>query len=659
MRRRLLLAPLVPAGVLALLCCSPALGAANANAYRAAHAAIQAENQRPGTRSWVVTHPDLTKIAGYTDRMSFAPGDQVPLYVDSHGDPWTYRVYRLGYYHGRGGRLVVDTTGPIAGVAQPAFTLVNPGHLSIPKTPWTSTAAVQTAGDWVSGVYLVQLTDTANGAQSYVSFTLTAKNPAPAVVVLPTNTYTAYNRWLGWCTYYNSQIESMNRPYFDGDGAAGRFFTLDYPLIYWLEKHSFPVSYATDDDDTAGTTAGPATKLVIESGHAEYQTWRARTYLEKLLAHGVSLALFGGNSWTAQARVDLKNRIYTFWRAPGTDPIKPPHATVLWMRDGWYQNALTGVVQAWGKPIGRARVQNQSSWAWQGAGVSDNMDVTPMLGLEHDGISTHGASSPRGLQILTRIPLQYWGKGKVAPSSEMVLTNRPAGSFVFAAGMLGFNWSLSYPNRSGWPESLVQKTYPSNARYVNVHLQRMAANLIQRATGYPNPIAARANPYRRQRVEIQDPVRLEPATRTTIVNWTGTPRGARYTRIAIGHRHVATVPAGHETWTGHGQPLGKHTVELTFVDRSGRRIATAEKTYTVAPANSSVFRYAFSLYIDYGDDAGPALQPPPYPVWEYYDLHQRSDGWLARFGGRTTGATALSNRIVESPAALAAGTDES
>lgn len=98
---------------------------------------IVTENQKPGTRDWLLTKVDAViaqknilgedsphfvrskKIEAYASRTSYSAGDTVTLFVST--DPsseFVVDVYRLGFYQGHGGRHMLHA-GPIAGKAQP------------------------------------------------------------------------------------------------------------------------------------------------------------------------------------------------------------------------------------------------------------------------------------------------------------------------------------------------------------------------------------------------------------------------------------------------------------------------------------------------------------------------------------------------------------
>ncbi|MBV8462901.1 MAG: hypothetical protein JO368_06385, partial [Acidimicrobiales bacterium] len=79
-----------------------------------------AENAKPGTLNWICNHvqPDHA-LEGFAGQVSAVPGDAVPLFVNTTARAVQVQVYRMGYYHGLGGRLVVQTDF-VAAKPQPA-----------------------------------------------------------------------------------------------------------------------------------------------------------------------------------------------------------------------------------------------------------------------------------------------------------------------------------------------------------------------------------------------------------------------------------------------------------------------------------------------------------------------------------------------------------
>src|SRR5439155_10987524 len=82
------------AGLFCLAAAAPAL-AANP---------VQAENLRAGTTAWQVASAGA-RAQGYTSEISVLPGQLVHFHVRAEA-PYSLRIYRLGWYGGRGGRLL-------------------------------------------------------------------------------------------------------------------------------------------------------------------------------------------------------------------------------------------------------------------------------------------------------------------------------------------------------------------------------------------------------------------------------------------------------------------------------------------------------------------------------------------------------------------------
>jgi hypothetical protein len=80
-----------------------------------------------------------------------AAGESIDFMVSA--DPpgkFTIDVFRMGYYGGRGARLMT-TLGPLAGKAQPMPPV---GPRRVRECRWTPAASLTVPADWPSGVYL-------------------------------------------------------------------------------------------------------------------------------------------------------------------------------------------------------------------------------------------------------------------------------------------------------------------------------------------------------------------------------------------------------------------------------------------------------------------------------------------------------------------------
>ena len=99
------------------------------------------------------------------------------------------------------------------------------------------------SGDWPSGLYAARL-ESDDGRVGFAPFVLRAETPSPlrVAVVLPTNTWQAYNLYDadgdGWGdTWYagGSPPVVLDRPYRDR-GVPPRFRRYDFPFLRFLEK---------------------------------------------------------------------------------------------------------------------------------------------------------------------------------------------------------------------------------------------------------------------------------------------------------------------------------------------------------------------------------------------------------------------------------------
>jgi len=573
-----------------------------ATAANAKSSVIAAENALPGTTSWFIDTPRQDEIAGYFDHVSYLPGRAATLYVESHGDPFSYTVYRMGYYQGLGGRKVASGK-VLANAPQPVATVDGDydGGPKLLATNWHSSAVIALGSSWVSGYYLVRLRDTVNGGESYANFTLRSATPAPIVINLSTNTWQAYNLWGSLSLYRDSRVTpalasrsgvahqvSFLRPYLSGWG-AGMFFHYDRPLVAWAEEHGYPVSYSTDEDVRHGREAGALTKLVIFSGHEEYYSMADRSELLRLTARGVSQAFFGGNAWAWQARFDDTAHVMSVWRMKSLDPDKDQQTkAVRWESVGLPQDALTGTMETWGTQTGAQSPYATASWPWNGAGVVSGEDLGPVDGTEWDGITVNSALAPN-LLMLSRTP--FSGMPGVPANQAMTLWQKTPSAFVFAAGQIGFNWNLSYPGVA--PSTWVDPHYPASSQ-VKPAVERLVGNLINRATGLANPIApisptGAAAPFTLLAPQAGQYVKATPSPLGVV--WSDPPAGTAKIRVYVDGRLAATSGPGRNVLVTNGIPkLGLHTIRVVALASGGGILAKLRAPVAVLAANDAAFR---------------------------------------------------------------------
>src|ERR1700751_2849507 len=100
-----------------LSACGGSSGSGSASATVAATSAtaanpVQRENSRPGNPGWQIPASAGTVITGYASETSVAPGQSFHLHVAApRGSHYRVLVYRLGWYRGAGGRLIMCVPG--------------------------------------------------------------------------------------------------------------------------------------------------------------------------------------------------------------------------------------------------------------------------------------------------------------------------------------------------------------------------------------------------------------------------------------------------------------------------------------------------------------------------------------------------------------------
>src|SRR5688572_1354568 len=140
---------------------------------------IIAENRNEGTTSWLIKVPEKQceypdhqncrrpQVEGYCSNTSYAKGDTLEIFVSTEpSSTYTLDIFRMGYYGGKGGRLM-KSAGTLQGKPQPVPTA---GTNNLVECKWERSYQMIIPDDWTSGVYLGKLTAATDSSQSYVVF---------------------------------------------------------------------------------------------------------------------------------------------------------------------------------------------------------------------------------------------------------------------------------------------------------------------------------------------------------------------------------------------------------------------------------------------------------------------------------------------------------
>lgn len=429
------------------------------------------ENSRPGTPGWQIPASAGKVITGYASETSVAPGQSFHLYVAAPaGSQYRVLVYRLGWYHGVGGRLVMCVPGCAsshAAIAQPSPT--TPGSVTgLFWAPWRLTDRVEIPPDAVSGYYEAKLKIVAGAHAGAVGSVPLIVRQSPAVaastvlVQVPVNTWEAYNPWGGKSLYQfgtgkHALEVSFDRP-FDQQTFHDMVTKLELPWVRFLERDGIDVSYQTDVDTDESPGSLLQHRLVFAIGHDEYWTQRMRGAFDEALALSTNL-MFGSNSGEWRMRYAAGRRTIVEWRDPSIDPV---HDTRL--ENGFFRAfgepecKLMGVEHQWAAqrsltaPPTSYTVVGPSSDPWlAAAGLAPGDAVPRVVGYEWDSF-VPGCFKGHVVPLMTAsIP----GSDGVSHSADMVRATAPSGGRVFAMGTMELAWELGdLDGRCGNPQVL-------------------------------------------------------------------------------------------------------------------------------------------------------------------------------------------------------------
>ena len=416
---------------------------------------IVLENADAGASGWAATSTPQENINGYASEVSVLPGAVLHLHVSSApASRYRVEIYRLGWYDGAGARLM--TCVPSCGGDEPGTAYPTPSPN--PQTGevvagWPVTDTVPIGDDWTSGYYVARLVRTSGyraGFAADVPFIVREPpgTDSTILVVAPVNTWEAYNGWGGKSLYtYNSGAVaatevSFDRPY--TTSTAMLPFRYEYPLVRFLERGGYDVSYTTDSDVDADPGELLAHQLVITAGHDEYWSSTMRDAYEGARDAGTNLAFLGANTGYWQMRYADDRRTIVEYRSAAADPEPDPALKTVRFRDllpprpecsllGVESTGL-GSEETDVAPFDVVVADGAAGDPWfAGTGLYSGSVVPGIGGYEWD--STQPGCTQPGLKLL------FHGDFGGEPFDAVRYAAR-SGARVFSAGSIEFAWGL-------------------------------------------------------------------------------------------------------------------------------------------------------------------------------------------------------------------------
>ncbi len=285
-----------------LLFISPHARAQEADPCAAPANEVVAENCKQGdpASEWDVQGSGDPSIQGFATDMSVDQGETVQFKVKTDATDYRLDIYRMGYYDGDGAREVA-TVQPSATLPQDQPNCLNEQSTGlIDCGNWDISASWDVPNDAVSGVYFAKLVGP-SGASHIVFVVRDDDGESNMLFQTADTTWQAYNSYGGNSLYTGSPAGraykvSYNRPFNTRAGSNEDWlFNSEYPMIRWLERNGYDVSYFTGIDSDRYGDEILDHKTFLSVGHDEYWSGDQRENVEAARDAGVNLAFFSGN----------------------------------------------------------------------------------------------------------------------------------------------------------------------------------------------------------------------------------------------------------------------------------------------------------------------------------------------------------------------------
>lgn len=413
-------------------------------------------------------------IEGYTNELTFAPGEKVDFHVSSSTEKYSISIARSGLKN----EVVWEKSG-IAGQKHPI-----PEMAWEKGAQWPVSTSFDLPKDWKSGYYIVTFTsENSSGDKATAEhfFVVRSANPGKdnnMVFVIPTSTYHAYNLWGGHNLYDGGIKVSTQRPMMPGlitkktleharaadqgdpqkdyvpdffsyleehnypmwVGAAG-WASYEQLFIQWAEAQNYQFDYITSEDLELRPQLLDNYKLMVSVGHDEYWSWNMRDAVESRIEKGLNVAWFVGNSVYWQVRFEDDNRTMVAYKYDvdkdpmmGTD--KEHLITTIWSdrRINRPENHLLGLSFNYAgytrvggstpNSSGGFQIYRAKHWAFEGTDLrwGDQLGIKDkIISYEVDGllytindegfpVPTGEDGTPKNTTILAMAPATLWNK---------------------------------------------------------------------------------------------------------------------------------------------------------------------------------------------------------------------------------------------------------
>jgi hypothetical protein len=432
------------------------------------------ENDKPGTTAWEI-HGSHGGISGFANQVYAQQGQNVTLYVSTTGPTFRAEAFRMGYYQGKGARLVWSSPTE-TGKNQPACPVTS-GTNMVACDNWTPSLTFTVTSAWVQGDYLIKLAGPGN-RQSYVPLTIwDPQSTATYVIKNDVFTWQAWNYYGGYDYYQGlgscpadvyplcsrSRVVSYDRPYAAENG-SGNFLALEYPLVRWAEQNGLDVTYATDL--TVQEHPGYLLKhrVLLSLGHDECWSYGERQAAVTAYDKGMNIVFFAASPVLRHVRTQSSplgpDRELVDYRDSAADPLDAVSGDAMevtgneWSNppSSWPEYDFVGDVYSGFLEPGvhsGFTVSDASAWVFDGTGLR-NGDVVPGVVASDVDQFEQADGQPANDQIFGHSPISAsLGQHNTVPwfSDMTYYTNASTDAGVIDTGTN--NWIPALAGHSG------------------------------------------------------------------------------------------------------------------------------------------------------------------------------------------------------------------
>jgi hypothetical protein len=327
---------------------------------------IVCENSKPGTDPsvWDINGAGDPSIQGFSSDISVNVGSSIDFKINTNAKAYSIRIFRSGYYQGLGARQIATVT-PSATLPQSQPQCISDATTGLYDCGnWAVSASWSVPSTAASGVYFALLHRNDTGGESHITFVVRDDSSHSAVLFQTSDpTWQAYNTYGGSDFYQGGAVGraykiSYNRPVMTRGDNSGRdfYFSNEYPLVRFLEKNGYDVSYFSGVDSDRFGTELTNHRVFLSVGHNEYWSTGQRANIVAARDAGVNMQFLSGNEGYWHTRYE-----------PSVAGTSTPYRTLVSYKETW-SNAKIDPSPTWTGTWRDPRFASQAN----GAGLPEN-----------------------------------------------------------------------------------------------------------------------------------------------------------------------------------------------------------------------------------------------------------------------------------------------